>query len=534
MGVELFKINWSNRVIRTQISQRVKESKSASICTSMCMYFIREIWFSGKYHPTSRGFETQFHKLLRLCAQQGVGRHATVLRHCARRVEWEPMVGFVHSSYSGIYPKTLVFCIYPQDQSLSSKMQKVTFYDKRITLSLKKAARRGMNRIYCLLIIVIALAYMFIYKQGEYLMLIHLTRACYINRNYFQQPLPLESKRSPLPKIYVPWPLNLTMIYKERYPGTPFLSDSSDDNILAPASEWLRVHHEYLGGTYLIHRLFHDHRLSTNDIAEADLCFPSCSTSQMGLEDVSFGGNILTLQVKEGSHQTCNAMTIGIEILMTQCSFSVPYWHSIYRPAGLISLSSKEPWRLNATRAKLLCYVGGVVRGIGRGKVIENLHANYNDGMFASHIFKPSSLHLHGDEWNTNALFKHAWEMYATSIFSLQPEGDTETRRGFYDAWMLGCIPVISKSAACTYGSLFGGRLFAAPRPSLEDIVVVLEDDVMPDGVGIMSHLMLISDDERARRRQSMAEIAPFMQWGWGGEEDDALLTALRLFMQSA
>ena len=37
----------------------------------------------------------------------------------------------------------------------------------------------------------------------------------------------------------------------------------------------------------------------------------------------------------------------------------------------------------------------------------------------------------------------HGWEMYATSTFCWQPNGDTPTRRAFFDSWMFGCIPVV-------------------------------------------------------------------------------------------
>jgi hypothetical protein len=118
--------------------------------------------------------------------------------------------------------------------------------------------------------------------------------------------------------------------------------------------------------------------------------------------------------------------------------------------------------------------------------------------------------------------------MYAASVFSWQPEGDTETRRAFYDSWMLGCIPVISRSTACTYSGLFGGRLFR----TIEDIVVVLADTDMRNGAVIVSQLARITQEEIQLRRQRMAELALSMQWGWSdtGNATDALRTALVAF----
>jgi hypothetical protein len=394
--------------------------------------------------------------------------------------------------------------------------------------------KRGRNRShYGLLVAAIALSYMFIYKQGEYLMLIHSIRACYINLNFFQHASMATLAPTFLPKIYVQWPLRLDMIYKERYPGIQFSIENEGANkILAPVHEWLRVHHEYLAGTYLLHRLYHDRRLSTNNLSEADLCYPSCAHVSGTYE--RYDAQILQFQVKPGKSAIfdgCHALTIGIETLMTSCSFSVPYWHSIYYPG---KQTTWKPWN-TAARTKFLCYVGGTIRGIGRENVIDTLYVHYyttaREQLFFNDTIGPTGLRPD----NLQQLFEHAWEMYASSIFSWQPEGDTETRRGFYDSWMFGCIPVISRSAACTYGGLFGGTIFAAPRPSLEHVVIVLEDAAMYDATSIMTHLRAISLEEITLRRQRMAELAPLMQWGWDAENGgqlDAFTAALNVFMQ--
>jgi len=64
------------------------------------------------------------------------------------------------------------------------------------------------------------------------------------------------------------------------------------------------------------------------------------------------------------------------------------------------------------------------------------------------------------NERETSEFFLDAWELYATSYFSWQPQGDTPTRRAFYDSWMLGCIPVIDETAAEVYEQLFKGLAF--------------------------------------------------------------------------
>ena len=92
---------------------------------------------------------------------------------------------------------------------------------------------------------------------------------------------------------------------------------------------------------------------------------------------------------------------------------------------------------------------------------------------------------------------------------------------------------MISRSTACTYAGLFGGRLFVSPLYSLEEVVVVLEDQVMRSCVMILKHLLSISTHEIQTRRQRMAEISPLMQWGWGGGNPDALTAALAVFTRN-
>jgi hypothetical protein len=59
--------------------------------------------------------------------------------------------------------------------------------------------------------------------------------------------------------------------------------------------------------------------------------------------------------------------------------------------------------------------------------------------------------------WGNETFYSNCWKLYSKSVFSWQPFGDSPTRRGFYDSWMFGCIPVISNSSAKEYSLLFRG-----------------------------------------------------------------------------
>ena len=48
----------------------------------------------------------------------------------------------------------------------------------------------------------------------------------------------------------------------------------------------------------------------------------------------------------------------------------------------------------------------------------------------------------------SNSFVASVFGAYADSVFSLQPPGDSLRRRGFYDSWMHGCIPVVTRESA--------------------------------------------------------------------------------------
>ena len=110
----------------------------------------------------------------------------------------------------------------------------------------------------------------------------------------------------------------------------------------------------------------------------------------------------------------------------------------------------------------------------------------------------------------TNNQYIKIWEMYATSIFSFQPRGDSPTRRAFYDSWMFGCIPVISTKDASYYEEIFHGMLFF--DTPLDQMAVYVDENVMYDGFALIKFLSSFSEGEVETRRTKMAKIAPYLQ----------------------
>lgn len=362
------------------------------------------------------------------------------------------------------------------------------------------------------------LVYLFTLGQRDTLVYLHNIQACYVRDPFFNKHARV-SKNTSIPKIFFPFKKQYNLDFQEKYPGTPLQTYNRSN--LGPVVNWFRIHHEYLANTYFAHRLFHDERISTTDYSDAHLCFPTCHAENLDVPSA----NSVVLHVKPGSEDIfmgCNTLTIGIETLSSICSFAVPYWHSIYFPESY----NIVPWKLGVKRDNFLCFVGGTTRGYHRDQVLRELK-NAGQSLFADFTKKDSN------EWTiTTPPYEEIWDMYTRCEFSWQPEGDTVTRRAFYDSWMLGSIPVISNSAACTYRGLFGGSIFTSPMSPLEDIVIVLQDSTMMNGQAILRCLLAIDPVEVSERRKKMADLAPLLQWGWSesGNHSDALIQALTVF----
>jgi hypothetical protein len=85
--------------------------------------------------------------------------------------------------------------------------------------------------------------------------------------------------------------------------------------------------------------------------------------------------------------------------------------------------------------------------------------------------------------------------------------GDTEDRGAFYDAWLNGCIPVISNYSVDVYATrLHHGALFAT-RQAFLDTVVVVEDP--EDAPGLLQRLLAEAQGGKAqqRREQLLARL---------------------------
>ncbi|XP_044361757.1 probable xyloglucan galactosyltransferase GT19 [Triticum aestivum] len=89
--------------------------------------------------------------------------------------------------------------------------------------------------------------------------------------------------------------------------------------------------------------------------------------------------------------------------------------------------------------------------------------------------------------------------------FCLEPPGDTSTRRSTFDAVVAGCVPVFFEDASAR--TQYGWHL--PPGRYEEFSVTIPKDAVMLGGVQIMETLAAVPEEEVARMRERLLELAP-------------------------
>ena len=105
----------------------------------------------------------------------------------------------------------------------------------------------------------------------------------------------------------------------------------------------------------------------------------------------------------------------------------------------------------------------------------------------------------------------------AKSIFAITPPGDSPTRKGFFDALLLGSIPVIFREG--TYSNVF-------PELRLEDLAIFIPESEMIEGVGetLVERLRAVTREEIRKKQVGIAEVATMMQYSL--PRDDGVLEA--------
>lgn len=245
----------------------------------------------------------------------------------------------------------------------------------------------------------------------------------------------------------------------------------SETSLLGKLDGWLFTHDEFKSQDYVRKRLQQDADLFTSNIEKAALCYPSCS---FGHEPDMFNSPHRVLRqivvfevVKEykAKFQDCEYIGWSVEPLNSKiyksysidiprhCLAVAPHVHSVYCPHAL----ALPPWELALNRTVLLSYFGSHHgernQTLTALNIAQKLQETFPDKFSTKSdkyikLFETPDLNFY--DINPDRIHKRDshlyikfWEMYATSIFSWQPPGDSVTRRAFYDSWVFGCIPGI-------------------------------------------------------------------------------------------
>lgn len=177
---------------------------------------------------------------------------------------------------------------------------------------------------------------------------------------------------------------------------------------------------------------------------------------------------------------------------------AIPYPTS-FHPS---SLQEMELWqgklrgRMSKRSNLLSSFIGSTTRGTEWSRTLRAALAKQCDQVDANICQKfqcgdsiPGTLDCARNPEHVNALF-------LSSMFCLQPSGDSPTRKGFFDSLLAGCIPVlfIESSAYTQY-------MWHLPQEGSRYSVLFKGDDVIRGNVDIFATLAGIAKDTRRLRR---------------------------------
>lgn len=95
-------------------------------------------------------------------------------------------------------------------------------------------------------------------------------------------------------------------------------------------------------------------------------------------------------------------------------------------------------------------------------------------------------------------------KMFQSSLFCLQPQGDSYTRRSAFDSILAGCIPVFFHP-----GSAYTQYTWHLPKNYSQYSVLIPEDSIRKGNVGIEERLSQFSPDQVKQMREEVISLIP-------------------------
>ena len=196
----------------------------------------------------------------------------------------------------------------------------------------------------------------------------------------------------------------------------------------------------------------------------------------------------------------------------------IPYFTGLYTKPNIdnklkfTELSNKKKY--------LLSYIGGVWRGprdnnnIPKRKLTIDVFFSLNKKnteKYKELFFAPLIANTHKQEgelgWNKGSFGIKAKDIYYDSLFSWQPEGDTPTRRGFYESILCGCIPIINITSFNIYKKLLIGE------ENVKNIAIIIDDANYYNGNYVFNYLLGLNEDKIMEYRNNINKIKDRLQW---------------------
>ena len=196
----------------------------------------------------------------------------------------------------------------------------------------------------------------------------------------------------------------------------------------------------------------------------------------------------------------------------------IPYFTGLYTKPNIdnklkfTELSNKKKY--------LLSYIGGVWRGprdnnnIPKRKLAIDVFFSLNKKnteKYKELFIAPLIANTHKQEgelgWNKGSFGIKAKDIYYDSLFSWQPEGDTPTRRGFYESILCGCIPIINITSFNIYKKLLIGE------ENVKNIAIIIDDANYYNGNYVFNYLLGLNEDKIMEYRNNINKIKDRLQW---------------------
>ncbi|KAI3682633.1 hypothetical protein L1987_82743 [Smallanthus sonchifolius] len=175
--------------------------------------------------------------------------------------------------------------------------------------------------------------------------------------------------------------------------------------------------------------------------------------------------------------------------------FAIPY-PTYFHPSKDSEVFAWQDRMMNLDRKWLFCFAGAPrpdnPKSI-RGQIIDQCK-NSNAGKLLECDLGESKCHSPSS----------IMQMFQSSVFCLQPQGDSYTRRSAFDSMLAGCIPVFFHP-----GSAYTQYTWHLPKNYTKYSVFIPEDDLRKRNISIEERLSQIPPDQVKMMREEVINLIP-------------------------